>query len=152
MKNYVKKYKGHDVPEGAIYYVDETDFRHASFCDENKNIIRIIKDGPSFDLHNYKAPSGRTDLIELPIEDEWLPEVGEWCEVSEENNEYQKCYYIGKSKYGKDVYEIRHSLLVRSDNAKFRPLKSEREEFIDKFDGMSAGEMYDNGARIVEVE
>lgn len=166
MKNYVKKYKGHDVPEGAAYYAPEESTWSESFFNKEKIMIAKVNSYGVLIDKAYSKKTERNNLIELPTEEEWMPKAGEKCEVSEENNEYQKCYYIGKSKDGWDVYEISCSILVRSDSAKFRPVTSKRERFIDwsvsttSVDGATDeeryrdlfGAQYDNGARIVGAE
>lgn len=150
MKNYVKKYKGHDVPEGAVYYGPETLSSYETFYDKHKIVISRIIHGTRSDFSQLKIKTERTDLIELPTEDELVPEIGGWCESPDGD----KLFYVGTTEHNCHVFELAdNDGLTSFDSLEgFRPIKSEREEFIVKYSGMSVGGMYDNGARFVEAD
>ena len=76
MKNYVKEYKGHDVPEGSMKvginlngsfaFYEKTDKNPCMFCNVNK----VWQEQPCHDQWNA--------AIELPeAKQEWMPEVGD---------------------------------------------------------------------------
>ena len=133
----------------------------ALVLDGRDEIIWCIKDPDGY-WNGTTMYTGRCATIHhKPEPAVYMPEVGE-CEYQLEEGSWEKCFFIGKSKDGRFVYEIRHCLLVRSDLVKFRPIKTERELFIEQaktiFRGENrsahtivAGVLYDNGARFSEV-
>lgn len=92
-------------------------------------------------------------------EPEWVPEVGEWCEVeSDTRNVWKKAMYIGVDSIGSHVFDVEKRHLWRIDpiGCLVRPLKTQREEFIEKTLGIyncgkssleMAEALYDAGCR-----
>lgn len=169
MKNHVKTYRGYHVPKGTT---------HVS--DKDRLFIKIMTDGSysfkSFDgLYfgkEFDAPLP-VDTKELPLTDEFVPEVGKECMISYNGCEFFKGKYIGDNQVGSKCYMVfflphkgEYDEYKRGgDTLKFRPIKSEREKFIDwtvekcahALDGnlervcrSMAADQYDNGARVMQ--
>ena len=117
-------------PEGAEAKIDSGYTKWVDGVEYNLEDGEWVKNHNSWSLDEFKE-SGNFTIIERPIDAPYMPEVGE-CEYQLEDGPWDKCFFIGKSKDGRFVYEIRHCLLARSDLVKFRPIKSEREKFIKK--------------------
>jgi hypothetical protein len=145
-------------PEGATHKIDGIFKKWVDgseyFYSKGNDWVRTIN---RWQLVQYKM-YGDYELIERPIDAQYMPEVGE-CEYQLEDGPWDKCFFIGKSKDGRFVYEIRHCLLARSDLVKFRPIKSDREQFIEKAresDGGTYsiveifGKLYDKGFKAPE--
>jgi hypothetical protein len=100
---------------------------------------------------------------QLKTDPPYVPGVGEWCENAnpEVAAYYGKLSYIGLSRGGSMIMEGDGSNLLRfSAGTVFRPIKTDREKFIEKAresDGGTYsiveifGKLYDNGARFKEV-
>lgn len=160
MKNYVKKYKGYDVPEGAVYYVPKTAEHNEAFCDEDKRVLVSKYRGEWVEI-NGQVYAGSRSLIELPLEEEWVPVVGRWCEYQFAGEWYSGRFHGACDRLGYFVlYDAGGYIEIKT--TAFRPPKSEREEFIERsielteLDGSlpveAFGIQYDNGARFVEAE
>lgn len=115
----------------------------------------------NYTLHRKPERQGNNEKHDaVVVESKFIPEAGE-CEyrvaTQDETSEWMPCWYIGLSKHGRHVYEL-GGVLCRSDATEFRPIKSEREKFIEwtiKVCGgdyvhvrTMAGIQYDNGARV----
>jgi hypothetical protein len=150
MKNYVKVFNGHKVPEGATHYDIKFRLPYYSIISgqETKfyrdDFSKWVKSENGNDWHNEK-------LIELP-EAKWEPVVGEECEYSQSPIN-AKC-----KNWHKDIFIYKHGDLVwlsgggiiTTKNLNFRPLSSveelEREEFIRLalyhcYNGLESGNM-----------
>ena len=156
----VKKYKGYDVPEGATHFRDGCESYHPMFIKiKDGNQSRILASGINkwSDGHNYVD-----NLIELPQEpepDKWVPKVGEWCEVeSDVRNVWKKAMYVGIDSVGSHVFDVekRHLWRIDSVDILVRPIKTEREQFIEAAKSVwngkyviesILGELYDAGCR-----
>jgi hypothetical protein len=102
------------------------------------------------------------ELLAKRPEDKWKPEVGEECEVSTVLDGWCKRYYIGIAKNGEYIVENHIGKISRHHKSKVRPLKNQREEFIDKAARASKhfgihladimGELYDAGCRFELTE
>ena len=88
----------------------------------------------------------------------YMPEVGEWCEYLDCNDNWNKCFYVGVDDTGKNVFSTKGDIWSDGDKSGFRPIKTEREQFVEQakaiFKGENrsahtvvAGVLYDNGAR-----
>lgn len=156
----VKTYKGHDVPEGAQFFRAET----TGYGD----IFVKTVDGKQYhhgaSKHGYWELNSAnfTGLIPLPKQtpEQYMPEVGDTCELINStlfNREYvvATILFIGESKimYNSDSGKEQVALKARM---KFRPIKTERERFIEqalktyncgKYSVDMAEALFDNGAR-----
>ncbi len=90
---------------------------------------------------------GNVKIHRKPETEPYKPEVGEWFIASGG----AKMAFVGIDSGNAYVCEIDGGGLTRlCDFIGCRPIKSEREQFIEKFHGMDAGQMYDNGARFTD--
>ena len=118
-----------------------------------------VKVGDEYVIGNIKIYEHSKDILSIhqaePTDPQYMPKGGE-CEYQLEEGSWEKCFFIGKSKDGRFVYEIHHCLLARSDLVRFRPIKTDREQFIEQAEAMrESGDeyydllsrMHDNGAR-----
>lgn len=121
----------------------------------------LIKNMPSLVIND----TAWVLLCERPKE--FIPEIGDWCECLDTtwaHPQWRKCKprFIGSKKIIYDT-EYEEESYTFAHNLKFRPLKTEREAFIDwacnvmnnSVDDSQEGwatALYDNGARIVEGE
>lgn len=138
MKNYVKEYKGYDVPEGATHYA-----KNAMFL-----FYKIISGSPYFYdrfIGEWRISSGDCfdSAIELPEEpkaDEWVPS-GRCIHVYTNSNvngvakvEEEEVNIIGIDKLGNYVFQNDKSACYYSDPAsEFRPLKTKEEKKREVF-------------------
>tara|TARA_R110000868_G_C10950936_1_gene767788 strand:- start:877 stop:1404 length:528 start_codon:yes stop_codon:yes gene_type:complete len=163
MKNYVKEYKGYKVPEGAEEYQERKGDWFRGFYKESDDALFFYNcedDNPKWRLigcvSSDEKPSHVIQLPEAP--QEWIPEIGEECEVMTGPFEWSKCIadYIGSEFI---VYTA-NSGEGSSIKKFFRPLKTQQEKEREAFElkafeisevGMSfhdlIGELFDNGAR-----
>lgn len=152
----VKKYKGHDVPDGATHYsLLSNEF--LKWTGSSNNLHHNING--RWIAIPFRHTLNSTD-IELPQEPEqWMPEVGAWCEVeSDTHGEHKKAFYVGLSADGSHIFDVEQKWLWRLDTSMHvRPIKTERERFIEQATKLDAahvwtsaefaGDMFDNGAR-----
>jgi hypothetical protein len=136
MKNYVKVFNGHEVPEGATHY--DIKFRLPYYSIISGQETKFYRDDLSKwlisqngnDWHNEK-------LTELP-EAKWKPVVGENCRhIYSINSEAEKVFIVGIDKKGNYVFQNNDSDCYYSDPIHFFiPLKTakelEREAFTRK--------------------
>lgn len=170
MKNYVKEFKGYKVPEGATHYNSESISYVEGFYkyDNNKVIFApaetlewLIEDNPQW------IPINAIELPEAP--QEWMPEVGEECEVLDTCYAHPKHSEVKvKGFYNKQVWLTLPSgedRVVLIANCKFRPLKTQQEKDREAFVelGMSKfgtfrsnrdflAALFDDGARFTELK
>ena len=158
MKNYVKKYKGYDVPEGATHYGPDIE----EYCEgwymvnEDSGEIKFQNiDGKLWHLNHYCIPDSAIELPEEPIA-EWMPEVGQECEVTDHWNDFERPDNLKDGQKVKILMSYRcpktgtdgviFTWIEGADNIRtewtgnekhFRPLKTkeekEREAFIKSF-------------------
>lgn len=91
-----------------------------------------------------------------PIEP-YKPAVGEWCEWRTNSMNWCEAFYIGVNDSGHKVFNNRDDKMFFVPNGVglFRPIKTEREQFIEKSVELAGGAeesvrygiQYDNGAR-----
>jgi len=109
----------------------------------------IFQDDHMFTIHHKPEPK------------EYKPEVGGLCEAHFIHDGWCKRYYLGFTKRGEHVVESHDGSVSCHPRSKVRPIKTEREEFIEKaIDVMNlsiddsqqgwAEALYDNGARFTE--
>jgi hypothetical protein len=176
MKNYVKEYKGHKVPEGATHVSDFP-------TDESIEFFRVFNGRLQFVLAveaDWRfAPFNEMNkyAIELPEESnrEWvdgLPPAGTICEVSNLGNVFEEAKILFM---GEELCVVNHPHFRALEqhyhvkSVEFRPLKSQeqkdREAFIEwakaglhlSIDDMGAAfkvvdQLANNGARLPEGE
>jgi len=143
-------------PEGATHKIEGI---YTKWVGEDeysfKNDYWVMEDEPQT-IGAYWESS--FEVIERPTEPaQYMPEVGEWCEVEIFGGGWKKARleYKGKSIM---VLEVGGHEDVFSVGVNLRPIKSERDVFIER--AMKTGEMkdkmhlpnfmgvlYDNGAR-----
>ena len=88
---------------------------------------------------------------------QYQPEVGVWCEYLDCNDNWNKCFYVGVDDTGKNVFSTKGDIWSDGDKSGFRPIKTEREQFIEHSLAITATEaitleeaftrQYDDGAR-----
>ena len=127
MKNYVKEYAGHQVPEGATHYLDGNRFFYNAdkvLCFDTK---RPQEGWRKTIFHGIASEA--TPLPEAP--QEWMPEVGEECEVMTDPFEWGKCTadYIG----AEFIVYTANSGEGSSIKKFFRPLKTQQEKDREAF-------------------
>tara|TARA_R110000851_G_scaffold88070_3_gene192181 strand:+ start:396 stop:914 length:519 start_codon:yes stop_codon:yes gene_type:complete len=138
MKNYVKEYRGYDVPEGATHYIDA-----ANLLFYRKN---IRKDWVYFsesltgwtyaNISKLSLDARATELPEAVKDAEWEPVVGEECNhIYSAGSDATKVFIVGIDKKGNYVFQGDGSDCYYSDPIHFFvPLKSakdlEREAFF----------------------
>ena len=117
-------------------------FSDGEFFDCGNAIFGVVKHGgPSVGATEW-ASVGDFELIEMrpiAIEDkEWLPEVGEECEVESDTRDvWKKAMYVGVDSIGSHVFDVERTHLWRIDSigVLVRPLKTaeelERDAFIE---------------------
>jgi hypothetical protein len=96
-----------------------------------------------------------------PTATPYQSEVGVWCEYLDCNDNWNKCFYVGVDDTGKNVFSTKGDIWSDGDKSGFRPIKTEREQFIQQcidIAGRSGlipeeafGKLYSNGARFNEV-
>ena len=133
MKNYVKKYKGYDVPEGATHYLPDTEKYCEGWYMVNEASGRIKFrhiNGALWHSTHYCIPNSAIELPEEP-KAEWMPEVGVECEMMAGPFEWRKCIplYVGSVFV---VYTANSSEGSLSKNF-FRPLKTKEEKDRESF-------------------
>lgn len=149
------KYKGKEVPEGATHY--------------SKSIASFYKqEGGKWCIHDTNWILSRLcfedlNLELLPKESQFTPEAGTWCEC-DYPSKWTKVFVIGPNSESYTVIELQcGNTIAVGSIIEFRPLKTEREAFVDwacnvmnnSVDDSQEGwatALYDNGARIVEGE
>jgi len=168
MSKYTKQQLEQDEslwPDGATHYAPETSERYAVFfkVDGDDLLLKRVGKNESWGLCVTRLPS---DAIPRPAKPAWVPEVGVECEVYNESFEFaewEKCtpLFIGNLKV---VYESEscHERVCAIELLKFRPIKSERDLFLEKYDDvlrnnatkprLSGHALYDAGCRFVEDE
>lgn len=133
----VKKYKGHDVPEGATHYGANTRDYVEGFYDADSNFWRLPHDNIWMKTN---VVSDRSDLIELPQEPEqYMPKVGEGCEytaIRDGDGQYSSIL-AGTWYECTKIIAFHDGCVWTSDNGIrplkntiFRPIKTEREKVI----------------------
>lgn len=175
-KNYVKEHKGRKVPEGAIFYQEDSDLYRESFWDVKGNVWVV----GIYDRWVKPSRGMPGELIELPeVPQEWngegLPPIGCECEVDiaestglsrqelELNGEKVSVISNVKNKRGFEVtvFEISDGGVFCFSSELFHPLKTQQEKDREAFiarcvsltqlDGSMAvegfGIAYDDGAR-----
>jgi hypothetical protein len=131
MKNYVKVFNGHEVPEGSTHQASDTSFVLFAKWIGNHPVF--------FDVRNDSWVEdkliGRHFFKELP-EAEWEPVFGEECEVWH-GEEWMKCLLIGKGLEDHYIYQLtevyRFELNGDHDLKAFRPLKTQHEKDREAF-------------------
>ncbi|PHQ78915.1 MAG: hypothetical protein COB66_07945 [Coxiella sp. (in: Bacteria)] len=144
----VKKFKGHDVPEGAKYFREDCMSYHPLFVKNEGGYQYRIATPVS--RHKWRRDAHEYDnLIELPQEPEaFVPVVGEWCAHVDGALwcKYGDLFYVGKCKAG---FKVMHSedgkLLEFGECAIFEPVRMERDNIRmwveSKIDCVEAFEM-----------
>lgn len=124
MKNYLKEYKGHKVPEGATHYGAETDLYYEGFYKEGSH--RIAK------CNRWVGTSGRIPdhAIELPLaKEEFEPSCCDWF-ISPVG---EKLLYVGPTNNNDHLCYTKDRLrrLLSNFNG-CKPLKSNRDIAIEE--------------------
>jgi hypothetical protein len=141
-------------PEGANHEIDD---EYTKWIYGVEFIFRCgsweSQGNTSWSLDKYKS-YGAFKIIERPLDAPYMPKVGDWCETAGAGARY---FYVGVNKDGAHLFEDTSGECIPIGSLEgFRPIKTEREEFIEqagKSDGgsysMAAifGSLYDNGAR-----
>ena len=91
---------------------------------------------------------------------QYQPEVGGWCEIQETSPDgnWRECFYVGIDSEGEHIFQYRNGdMYSESMDSIFRPIKTEREQFIEHSLAITATEaitleeaftrQYDDGAR-----
>jgi hypothetical protein len=139
-------------PEGATHKIESFFKKWIDGVEYNFEENEWVKSLNSWSLDTFKK-FGNFKVIERPIDPPYMPEVGEWFTAAS-GDEYM---LIGKTNYGHFVAETRQTVLsVFSSLGGARPIKTDREQFIEKAresDGGTYsiveifGKLYDSGAR-----
>lgn len=160
MKNYVKKYRGFEVPEGATHAGFGRGGYRDGFYKKEEGIWYF--NNVALKQWYVLAENVNGGAIELPLADEFVPEVGQECEYDHPQFGWTGCMIVGP---------FRDGIVCAPDGGGFyaglpshyRAIKSERDKFIDKvntifadsneFSGMykaMAIALFDNGARFTQ--
>lgn len=127
-----------------------------------KNTVEFADSQGEIDSENHLCIEEKwwVLLCERPKESQFIPETGTWCEC-DYPSKWTKVFVIGPNSESYTVIELQcGNTIAVGSIIEFRPLKTEREEFIEKasetpFCGMENiqshyGDMFDNGFRFVE--
>lgn len=154
MKNYVKEYKGHKVPEGATHWQESSSDCYMAFIKKNKkgeaSSLYFVNDEGNECFHyelvlnEWMSDKGiiscevSCDDIELPEAQEWngegLPPVGTVCEVNigaTDVFEVATIMYISNQIVISSVGG--HEFSSQASITKFRPLKTQQEKDREAF-------------------
>lgn len=135
MKNYVKEYKSHKVPEGATHYGAETEDYNEGFYKNGYEACQGYEGCEEYAIKLNCSDWIHTGLpipshaIELPLaEEEFEPAGGEWF-ISSDG---EKLFYVGVNHIGLYVCNTSFNQLVflRSFDG-CKPLQSERDIEIE---------------------
>jgi hypothetical protein len=141
MKNYVKEYKGHKVPEGAKYYQEEkSGFMEAFFKTVDGQLMYSLPvDGIMWEADNLRMSD---HVIELP-EAKREPVVGKECEAAwlelpdGGSNDFRRVMikgYFGDEVWFSKVNGVdRYDEVLRVTNCTFRPIKTQQEKDREAF-------------------
>ena len=144
-----------------------TDKHLALIVTHNSKLIWVKEDSDSYfqclSVYPKRAEGDLFTIHHKPIATPYQPEVGGWCEWSTASIHWSEAFYIGINDGGHRVFNNRDDKMffVPSGLGLFRPIKSERELFIQQcidIAGRSGlipeeafGKLYSNGARFNEV-
>ena len=130
----VKKYKGYDIPEGVIRVWKDVFYKF----DAGILVCQAVdSDSDCWKESNFNSLDDldRNNDV-LVIEPEvYMPKVGGWCEVeSDIRNVWKKAMYVGVDSIGSHVFDVekRHLWRIDSIDVLVRPIKTEREKFIEE--------------------
>lgn len=159
MKNYVKVFRGYDVPEGATHFTEFSREYHRGFFKLSDGCWLFANAGYQ-DWHGQKSfrRSLPTEVIELPEEpkSEWngegLPPVGVECEATDHWNDFERPVNLNDGQQVKILMNYKcpktgtdgviFTWIERVDNIRaewtgnekhFRPLKTEEEKKREAF-------------------
>ncbi len=136
MKNYVKKFCGHDVPVGATHFVDDSPSQREGFYKWDANELMF------FSVGNYRGwvESIRSEIpdsaIELPEEpkSEWMPEVGDECEMLDDRGQWVAVNIFAEyDGFIHGWHKERTTPYYSNDLSEFRPLKTQQEKDREAF-------------------
>ena len=142
-------------PDGATHYIGGgfhkyEDTSSSGECWVNNEWVTHL---PSIDYYNGTSWTVHHNPTTTPYQ----PEVGEWCEYLDCNDNWNKCFYVGVDDTGKNVFSTKGDIWSDGDKSGFRPIKTEREQFIEHSLAITATEaitleeaftrQYDDGAR-----
>ena len=122
-------------PDGASHYIDDTFVKWIK-NDEylfDSDTEEWEREGLEVsDTLEYYTNDHRYNVIPRPARAEWVPKVGEWCEVFFAGNEWAKRFYIGLNSHGHRIFENEMGEIHNLTSMDVRPIKTEREVFVDK--------------------
>ena len=135
MENYVKKYKGHDVPEGATHVSDFPVPQPIEFYRVAGGEYQYFNTGfvnPSWRKSAFNEPNKWE--IELPEEPktEWVPVIGKGCEMLNDKGQWVVVHIF--AEYDGFIHgwnKERVTPYYSNDLSEFRPLKSKTEQELD---------------------
>lgn len=145
MKNYVKEYKGHKVPDGATHYHmgNTSYFESFYYCDDSGTVMFFVVDklnkSTSWNRSNLNMPPMSVELP-LATEIDWdgkgLPPIGCECDVSFSNQAFESgvVLFMGSEmaiiNLNSAGYSEQHCHL---NSTEFRPLKTAEEKEREAF-------------------
>tara|TARA_R110000850_G_scaffold193618_1_gene320338 strand:- start:87 stop:539 length:453 start_codon:yes stop_codon:yes gene_type:complete len=142
-------------PDGATHKIDGDYTKWMDGVEYNLDEGHWVKNLGSWSLDEYRL-DGDFKVIDRPIDAPYMPKVGEWCDYrTVQKGEYRKAFFIGYNEVGEHVLKDVHGDFIE-DNCNFRPIKTEREQFIEQAEAMrESGDeyhdllsrMHDSGAR-----
>ena len=102
------------------------------------------------------------EMVHDTVESEYMPKVGEWCECTYPIM-WTKVFVIGIDKSDETVIQLKSGEIMSvGELAKFRPIKSDREVFIERVVNLAEGHdgslftadlariLHENGARFAD--
>jgi len=78
---------------------------------------------------------------------QYMPKVGEWCEYKSANEGWLKCFYVGIDDMGSNVFSAEGKIWTDKHFNGYRPIKSERDVFIEKAMKATNGDPEDQNLR-----
>ena len=159
MKNYVKEYKGFQVPEWATHVSDFPTPQPIEFYRAIGGEHQFFNTGavnPVWCKSVFNEPNKwEIELPEAP--QEWMPEIGEECEYESigHHDGFEWCIFQGLMSDGAYIIEYHHHTSPTMTTCcpfdpkltTFRPLKTqrekEREAFIDSVNGVFSDGEFD---------
>ena len=124
-KNYVKKHKGHDVPDGATHYYKGCDTYYEAFYYADGDDVMFFKIGTTaWDRSNMNMPA---QAIELPEQD-----LTNWDDAPEWADRYVFSAFSGNYFFGDGVHVLNagHKVVLVHDDielVEMRPIATDKE-------------------------
>ena len=147
-------------PDGATHKIERFFKKWIDGVEYNFEENEWVKSLNSWSLDTFKK-FGNFKVIERPIDPPYMPKVGEWCEwLRSTDHDWIKARIRAEIDDNDVVIQFGDNKVIVRNPANFRPVKTEREKFIekarelvanmDKDDMILAGKLYDKGFKAPE--